>query len=69
MFKWLARNKVMPISVFPGDTVTATVETGHRTESVTTQITKPHTITDIAIGEFENELGFKDGVVGVFGRK
>lgn len=69
MVRWLARNKVRPISVVAGDTITAVYNGGGRHEEVTTNIDKAMTVDVIAVGEIEDELGFKHGVVGVFGKE
>ena len=70
MVRWLARNKVRPMYVVAGDSVCASVfdPINNRREEVTTQITEARVIDEIAIGEIENELGFKHAIVGVFGQ-
>jgi hypothetical protein len=70
MFSWFEKKRVAPMNVVGGDTVRVTI-TGRdgRGETVNHTIDKVATYNTIAVGEIENELGFKDGLVGVIGNE
>lgn len=69
MINWLARSKVAPIHMAPGDSIEVTYTDGLRKEVITSSPTKAIIVDTLAVGEFTDELGFKEGVVGVFGKE
>lgn len=70
MIRWLARKKVRPVNVMPGDMVMVLYrgEDGRR-ETVTVNVDRIGSHDTLAIGEIEDEIGFSAGVVGVVGRE
>lgn len=70
MINWLKREKVKPIYVMAGDSIVAEYDgRDGRHERITVEATKTQRVDHLAIGEFENELGFSNGIVGVFGNE
>ena len=69
MIRWIARKFLdRPINVFPGDTVSAVYHgSDGRYEELTTNVDSPLVVTELAIGEVENDLEFKKGLLVVFG--
>jgi hypothetical protein len=70
MINWFTKKKVKPIHVCPRDTITLTYTNPQgRSERIVHEIGKTASYDTMAVGEIENELGMKDGIVGVIGNE
>jgi hypothetical protein len=65
------RKRVQAMHVTPGDTiqVSYTDQLGVRHEAIGHSITEAASYNTLAIAKIEDELGFKDGLVGIIGNE
>lgn len=70
-FKFWSERKITPVHVCPGDTFSllTTDVNGDEVVILKETITEARIVTDAALIEITNEFGFKDGIMGVLGRK
>jgi hypothetical protein len=68
MVKWLARKTVEPIHLQAGDTLAVIYSGTPRSEQLEHTMEGCVSVDTLAIGEIQDELGFKNGLVGVFGQ-